>query len=69
MIDKDDFRPIMRNRRRATITNAKSETVKLRNGATAAAASDPKARESLTKNLQAPLNEDKRKCGLYDKMR
>ncbi|XP_056119955.1 diacylglycerol O-acyltransferase 1b isoform X2 [Rhinichthys klamathensis goyatoka] len=68
MIDKDDFRPITRNRRRATITNAKSETVKLRNGATAAAASDPKARESLTKNLQSPLTEDKRKCGLYDKM-
>ncbi|XP_051721761.1 diacylglycerol O-acyltransferase 1b isoform X1 [Ctenopharyngodon idella] len=68
MIDKDDFRPITRSRRRATITNAKSETVKPRNGETAAA-SDPKARESLTKNLQAQLSEDnKRKCDLYDKM-
>jgi len=68
MTDKEDFRPITRSRRRATITNVKSETVKLRNGATATA-SDPKARESLTKNLQSPPNEDKRKCGLYDKMR
>lgn len=69
MIDKDDFRPITRSRRRATITNAKSETVKLRNGETAAA-SDPKARESFTKNLQAQLSQDsKRKCDLYDKMR
>ncbi|KAL0171822.1 hypothetical protein M9458_032133, partial [Cirrhinus mrigala] len=74
MSDKDDFGPITRNRRRATITSAKSETVKLRNGATAAAAaaasdlkSGPKARESLTKNLQ--LNEDsKQKCDRYDKM-
>lgn len=74
MIDKDDFGPITRNRRRATITSAKSETVKLRNGATAAAAaasdlkSGHKARESFTENLQ--LNEDsKQKCDRYDKMR
>lgn len=71
MMDKDDFGPITRNRRRATITSAKSETVKLRNGATAAATdltSGPKARESLTKTLQ--LNEDsKQKCDRYDKMR
>ncbi|KAI2655148.1 Diacylglycerol O-acyltransferase 1 [Labeo rohita] len=73
MIDKDDFGPITRNRRRATITSAKSETVKLRNGATAAAAaasdlkSGHKARESFTENLQ--LNEDsKQKCDRYDKM-
>uniref|UniRef100_A0A8C1FIK6 O-acyltransferase n=2 Tax=Cyprinus carpio TaxID=7962 RepID=A0A8C1FIK6_CYPCA len=70
MTDKDEFGPITRNRRRATITSAKSETVKLRNGATAAATdltSGPKARESLTKTLQ--LNEDsKQKCDRYDKM-
>uniref|UniRef100_A0A8C2DEV7 O-acyltransferase n=1 Tax=Cyprinus carpio TaxID=7962 RepID=A0A8C2DEV7_CYPCA len=70
MMDKDDFGPITRNRRRATITSAKSETVKLRNGAIAAASdlrSGRKARESLTKNLQ--LNEDStRKCDRYDKM-
>ncbi|XP_039536071.1 diacylglycerol O-acyltransferase 1-like [Pimephales promelas] len=68
MTDKEDFRPITRSRRRATITNVKSETVKLRNGATATASDPTKARESLTKNLQSPPNEDKRKCGLYDKM-
>uniref|UniRef100_A0A673MYV6 O-acyltransferase n=1 Tax=Sinocyclocheilus rhinocerous TaxID=307959 RepID=A0A673MYV6_9TELE len=70
MIDKEDFGSITRSRRRATITSAKSETVKLRNGAIAAASdlkSGPKARESLTKNLQ--LNEDsKQKCDRYDKM-
>uniref|UniRef100_A0A672KGY1 O-acyltransferase n=1 Tax=Sinocyclocheilus grahami TaxID=75366 RepID=A0A672KGY1_SINGR len=70
MIDKEDFGPITRSRRRATITSAKSETVKLRNGAIAAASdlkSGPKARGSVTKNVQ--LNEDsKQKCDRYDKM-
>lgn len=73
MIDKDDFGPVTRSRRRATITSTRSEPVKLRNGASAAAGdsdlrSGRKARESLAKNLQ--LNEEnKRKCDRYDRMR
>ncbi|XP_057196611.1 diacylglycerol O-acyltransferase 1b [Triplophysa rosa] len=65
MNDRDDFRPVTRSRRRATITNAKTETLKLRNGATSEVKTPQKKQES--RNLQ--LKEDnKRKCDRYDQM-
>lgn len=67
MIDKDDFRPVTRSRRRATITNVKTETVQPRNGAASGVKTASKTPEFLPKNFQ--LNEDsKRKCDQYDQM-
>lgn len=66
MNDREDFRPVIRSRRRATITNAKTETSKLGNGATSEVKTPEKKQES--RNLQ--LREDnKRKCDRYDQMR
>lgn len=72
MGDENDFRPVIRSRRRATITSAKGELLKRPNGASSTQTTSPTWTKPKHKGQEAPtrdLPEETRKDSRNDTLR